>query len=264
MAGFLYFLPGVQTGSLAAARAAGIGYAFGPSVTSVGVTRGPDGSPGCVVADAQRVPTVGYHPDRQKWRIVPGSAAWVGYCHLDKEPLPGPEDLIRPPEDLVRGHPVLLGDGRRWIVPIVRGVVEEDGQPIGYCALPRSIDWDDAGKRIDGGVLPAYEALWNAAAKWFDLRCSLDVEERKKLLEETWAGESALLGLTTNYAIGKAEAGILHLLNDRNEFDVLNAMIDEPGRCAIKKKEGPAGSSTSDGPPAATPATDPPSPTFGP
>lgn len=262
MAGFLYYLPGRSTASVADARAAGLGYALGESITSVHAAHGPDGASGCVLAAAKRVPLVGYYADRQRWRKVPGSPAWMGYFH--DEPLPGPADLVREAGEVLRGHPVMLGDGRSWIVPIVRGVTEQEGQALGYCAVPRSIDWDDEGKRIDGGVVPAYEALWNAAAQWFDLRCSPDDEERKKLLEESWANESALLGLAVNYAIGKAEAGVLRLLNDRNEFEVLDAMIDEPGRRAIKKKEGPAGPSTSGGPAASTEATSPPSPTSGP
>ncbi len=152
-----------------------------------------------------------------------------------------------------------MGDGRQWTVPIVRGVQEQDDQLVGYANVPRTVDWDETGKRIVGEVVPQYEDLWAAATKWFDAKTAADLTEGAAMLEDVITAEVALCGIRTNYRIDKAEVGLLKLLDDVTEWAVCDAMIDWPSwQTFLKKKRAQGTSSTAAGPPAGTPATDQP------
>jgi hypothetical protein len=260
MAGFLYFIPGAKTSVLP--EKMGLGYAFEPgSLLQRRECTGPGEVRGVLLADGRYCPSerCKYAPQEQRWRNVPGTACHVGMW-VDSPP--GPEDLAL--DSQLDGHVVALGDGHPWLAPVVRGVrEEEDGALLHYVTVSRRIDWDEEGNRITGEVVPERAALWQAAARWYDLKVSAEVaEERATLFGEIVTGEAALVGLAANYRIGRAEASLLQLLDEANEIAILNAMIDWPSwERYLKKKQAHAISLTDDGPPAATAATDPASQT---
>jgi len=260
MAAFLYYLPGLRAAGRQQIERAGLGHAFDDSCSAASreVSAGPDGQAGVVVADAHRLgQTVGYFADRQAWRRVPGSTAWVGH-YLGA--LPGPDDLARPEERRLDGHPVRLGDGRIWIVPIVRGVKERDGEPVPYVPLPRRIGCDEDGRTVFRGVIAEHQGLWEAAGRWWDF-----TEAAGPSATIAWDEivTIALAGLAGNYRLRLAvEADLLGLFSQPNVREVCDAMIDLPGwKRWLKKKEASGGSSTADGSPDSPRDTDRVSPT---
>ena len=113
---FLYYFPGLNGKPTAEQiAAAGLSYALGDGarVTYCGCRGGPDDGSGQVVAAGQA--EVGYYPEKQRWQKIPGQNVFVG---MDKEKPPGPDDLIR--RDALDGHPVELGDGQLWSIPVAR------------------------------------------------------------------------------------------------------------------------------------------------
>ena len=253
---FLYYLPESTSGlTLAALVERGLGYAFeaGREISKREVTTGPGATPkpGGLVSHCPAGSLL-YLPDKQVWRRVPGTEAWVGH---DKASLPGPDDLAR--GELLDGHHVRLGDGRLWQVPAARRIAEVDDTIAQYSGVPRVIDWDAEGKRVYGDVVPAYRALWAAACGWFDAKLGVDTDaERAEILEASVAEEYALAGLAANYRLWKPEAGLLSLLTDTTEVNVLDALIDWPSwEKFLKKKQAAATSNTEPGVSADSPDT---------
>lgn len=263
MPAFLYYLPGRGLGFTPKdAAGVGLGYALEGELHTRQCFAGPDGGKGLLVGEAQSCPAarVGYFQDEQRWRRVPGSPAWAGM--FVQEP-PGPADCAR--ARMLDGHPVLLGDGNTWQIPIARALADDQEPPACYCALPRTIDWNDQGERITGEVLPRYRALWDAAALWFDAKSAAELEERMAICRDVITREVALTAIAGNYRIGKAEAGMLGLLTEACEIEVCNALIDWPAwERYLQKKTGPDTSSSTAGPPADIAPTGPPLPTCSP
>jgi len=269
MAGFLYYLPGTKRNEVNAEllRKLGLGHLLDDPagttfrLTMTEVARGPgEGRAGLVAGDPRRVTggRIGFYPQEQAWRAVLGSAgrAWVGY-YLEQQPRP--EELAR--AGALDGHSLLLNDGQRWVIPVIRGVSEEEDQLVGYCAAPRLVDWDEKGERVAGEVVPRYRKFWELACLWFDLARGRALGE---MIPETLEAldDLPVLALATNYAVSKTEIGMLGLLTTDLERRVCQVVIDWPTWLEhLRKKAGAAGSSTCDGPAAATGGTGRPSPT---
>lgn len=266
MVGLLYYLPQQTRGiTLADIKAAELGYAFEERFTPCEVRGGPDKSGGVIVADDRGVPghQIGYYPDQQEWRKIPGIEAWVG-CYREAHPTPA--DLAR--TRMLNGHLVRLGDNQDWLIPVARGQIETDNQELRwYVALPEVIGIDDAGNWEPGAVLPQYAELWEIANRWWNIQGEATAEKEADETAESvtvrfdFAGvnDAALSALATNYRMGKAEVVLLGLFNRRCLYDILNALVDIPTiEEFLKKKEEVDGSPTADGLPDLTPATAPP------
>jgi len=254
MAGFLYFIP---QGASPADRG-GLSYALGKSLESRKCLAGPDKNAGTMLADPARVPAdlVGYYPERQTWRQIPGSTCWVGFTN-DKPPTP--TDLAR--AEQLRGHMVTLSDGNEWLIPVARALRETEGGEIinGGCVLPTMVDVNASGEWVVGVVHPKHAKLWDAACAWLPALTGAVEDAGQFTFDMADALDAALVALGTNYAVGKIEAAMLGLFDDQRVFGVLGAVIDLPTFAAWHKKKAaqqsqaaPAGSNIDAGPSADT------------
>lgn len=260
MSCFLYFLHAGGGVGLADFEAAGIGYAWPDQRTKRETLKGPGGTAqGVVVADA-RLPAdrVGFWPDRQTWSKVPGSTAWCGY-YTDEPPTP--EELLR--AEPLPGHRVELADGRPWLVPVARGVAE-DGW---YHTLPRQSVLDESGQWTRGDVVAKYGRLWETACQWWDALNAATVESAgdaaRLVFDFAGIHDAAVVALSANYRLGRIEAALLGIFDDRCVRRVLDALVDWPTLEEFAKKKieadrQAAGSSSEPGKPADSQATDQP------
>lgn len=248
MAGLLYYLPGKSEHVvLADLAAAGLGYAFERELIARGVQRGPEGQGvGVVVADPRLTESkLGYWPEKQSWRKVPGLEAWVGFYPDDR---PQPVELLR--RQVVPGHEVELADGRHWLIPVARAAVEEQDEIVGYqSALPETTAIDDNGHWVRGGLLPRYDELWALALRWWDALTKAGADQSAEAAETNrvefdFAGvmDGALIALAANYRIGKADVALLGLFDEQRAIAILNALVDWPTfKRWVQKKTAAAG-----------------------
>jgi hypothetical protein len=278
MSSFLYYLPAVATQAALpqAIKERGLTYA---SETSRPQTRechrGPDGHAGFVVT-AGESEQLGYYPDKQTWRRIPGTdpaaGAWLGWKSDAK---PAPEDLLR--KTPLDGHAVTLADERSWLAPIARAWLDDD-EPTFRVALPQRSVLKDDGSWDVGSVLPRYERLWSVAQAFWDRwngavdsaaeGAGEEAENVQAILTFDGLHEAAITALQANYRIGPAECDSLGILTELHCVSILQALIDWPAiQKWLKKKaasETPASSSSPAGPAATLAATGPASPTSGP
>ena len=252
---FLYFLPGEpKPPDRERIAAAGLEYAFDDLAEMVAGTisgnGGPDGQAGVVIVAKRTDGRVGYYPDAQTWRKIPGSDAWIGYVTDDR---PKPADLLR--SKVIDGHEVELGDGHRWLVPIASQATEENGEYTGnVCALTVGLTRDTDGRWVRGEVAPKYRSLWNLAEPcWDALVRGVEGALRDSLPAQ---GEAAVAVLSGNYRLSDTEVDLLGLLDDQNVTEILLALVDWPTVTELLKKTADtaaATSSTDAGPPDSTP-----------
>jgi len=266
----LYFFPNQGAGVDAAAfAAAGLAHAWPEGKAHKRETqRGPNGSQGVIVAhQSTPMEQVTYNADKQTWRHVPKSDAWCGFW---TDQPPGPEQFAR--DELLDGHPVLLGDGNHWQVPKTRVWIEENGQPVYAPQLPTRTTLDDDGNWQPGQVIAQYAELERVAVAWWDVRHEAEPDEddpSRITFDFPGANDAALVALAANYRLGRNEVGMLGLFDNRTPAAVLDAVVDWPTLRAwliedAKKKTAkeadhpPAGSSSEPGSSADSPATNPP------
>ena len=263
MAGLLYFLPGQGRGiGLEEIKTLGLGYAFDRKPTTPGVQRGPDGKAGILLADPRCVPEhrIKFYPDQQTWRRIPSIDAWVGLYTDDR---PKPNDLIR--QKTLPGHWVELGDGEEWLIPIARGLLEQEDGLVWYQALPEITTIDDEGDWIRAGVRPQYALLWQIALDWWDQIAGLEESDEQEpedkvrlVFDFERVSDAALTALRTNYRVNRAEIALLAVFDDASKREILDALVDRPTmREFLRKKVAAAGSNSGAGPAADTPPTDP-------
>lgn len=145
----------------------GLGGAFGDrQPTARRTTRGPDGQAGLVLGDARamgKLP-IGYYPDDQHWTEIDRGEGepplWIGW---HKEHPPGPASLLR--DDALPGADVVMGDGQKWRIPIVRRWSDEDERT--YCQLPQQVRKTAAGW-MPAGVMREHRALWEISNRYFN------------------------------------------------------------------------------------------------
>ena len=236
----LYFVPGAKRSiTYAEVCALSIGHAFEGRFAASEVFDGPTGTAGVVLShDALRwLPA--FYRERQTWRSVPGSTAWVG--RYDDLPLE-PAHLLR--RDALRGHLVTLADGQEWQIPVARGASEREGELVCYVNLPQYTEVDDAGEWREGAIVPRYAELWQHACDWWDTLRGARVEGEG---DETQAGlsfaglhDAALAALAANYRLGKPEASLLRLFTKPHAVEVLKALVDWPTVAEFLKKKAEA------------------------
>jgi len=149
MSSFYYWVPGGRPGITSQdLAAAGLGYAI-TQPTARGCDSGPDSQRGVVVCHGEnRDGKLGFFPDKQTWRKIPGKDVWVGWYN----DLPTVEDLAR--ETQITGEWVRLGDGQLWLVPMARRWAAMDDTLVWDYNLPCKLSLDDDGKWVPGDVLP--------------------------------------------------------------------------------------------------------------
>jgi len=243
---FFYFIPNAGNGfSLDDARALGLGDVLAASMHHRQCD-GPGGRHGVIVARSDAIASVkvGYWPDAQTWRRLPGAAeakeVWLGY---DTESPPGPAELIRA-GPLLPGHQLELADGRNWLVPVA---IQAAGPPLQFTrALPAIMDLSEAGEWVPGDVLPVYRFLWEIATDWFDAKAALGqhvVEENPagqfedERFTDRWIFDAAVKVLSVHYHVGNLEVAMLKLFSSTAGMEVLDHLIDEPGYRAIVEAE---------------------------
>lgn len=242
----------------------GLRYALPGEFAEREVRDGPGLMPGKIVAASSANP-FGYYPDRQTWRkcLRPEGASevWIG---INNELPPTPKDLLR--DDAIDGHPVTLGDGNTWSIPIARKYITDDAGRIlgGGPALRRRLARDESGAWTRGEVVAKYARLWEIACRRHDQLLATSDEDDGEPILITAAADDAVTILATNYRVGPDEIEMLGLLDDDLLLEILHATIDTPTLIEWTKKKSaqpPDGSPTEPGPPAESPSTGPPSPT---
>lgn len=248
MPGFIYYIPGRDSGLTPAdVVPLGLSYALDGPLASVGCKTGPDRRGGVLAALAASVPSerLGYHPDKQTWRKIPGTELWVGMYPTEPPDL---QSLAR--KQQIEGHQVKMADGRRWLVPLSRAWIEEDGELRYLEKLPRHSVLDDDGRWRTGDVLGRFAALWRLAVRWEEAWWKSVVEIAGGEEEEGDSSvkvefefddlhESAIEVLGYNYRIGPAEADLLGLLTWGISREIMLALVDMPTRQAWFKKNWP-------------------------
>jgi len=207
MAPFLYFVPQSSPVKFDDLAALGIAYAFdGPQITQVTCRAGPGDTGGRVLAAGDQ-PLIGFHPDRQTWRQIPDSPAWLGY---DPNALPGPDDLKRPAQTCI--YSALLGDGKSWLVPT--GVFEDGESP-----LPKVREIQDDGS-IKRRPATRFEPIYLAADKIRShIKNQEDISDR-----EEW--DICVAALQLNYRVSDLEITALQLLDDQSVINIIYALVD--------------------------------------
>lgn len=272
MASFLYYVPGGKRG-IRVADVPELAYAFEVGLLSHDIVAdGLDGGAGVIIAErgfpAERL---GYYPDRQTWRRVPGTRYHVG---VDRERMPRPEELAR--QRPVNGHLVRLADGREWLVPMaIQHVVTEQDEYVGRSsALPTSATLDDDGRWVAGEPLAKYAQLWEIACAWWDQVMAgvlSQVPEEQNAGTGEWDSgsgkeqsgerpsdmtvsfaferlmESACEVLAVNYRVGPAEISMLRLLDEQTATAMLQAAVDWPTLMRWLEKKTAAGRSSTSG-----------------
>jgi hypothetical protein len=272
---FQYYVPGIGAENVDVALILRLGLEevffdctgrdFEEAVIRTPVAKGPDGSSGAIFApvpvDRSISPLAGYHPDRQTWVEI-AAGYWLG---SETDNPPSPESLRR--RHITRGLDLELGDGRVWTAPTIRA-------PNGRCYLPSTWGVDSEGQFRET-ILPDYESYWEMAGEVWDL-CFGKTECD---YADSFGYAARALGL--NYRVGPHEVSRLGLLSSANYLQVFKTVIDgqlieefiespagqaalqevfqnPPAEAAEKKRdEPPPDGSTSPGPEADSPTTDP-------
>lgn len=276
MSGLLYYLPaGVLTPEqFVASRARAFGPA--PLIEQRGVTGGPDGGDGVILAVGPHDGRVAYLKDAQDWQPAPapqcaagptaGTAPswWLGF---DRASPPTPADLARP--EMLRGRAVALGDGRDWTIPAARLWVEQECAAVPVNGLPQQLALANQGG-LTMLPLPQWRPLSDAGMRvWSGLQFS---EKRISInlpLDDEWT--IAIDALAANYRLGAEEVSALGLVTTSNLASILLALVDFDGFLAVlnaleeaaSKKDHAgtsAGSVTASGETDSRPATPPASP----
>jgi hypothetical protein len=220
MAGCLYFVPCEAANREAVlARCPALAYALpdGEAVALRGCVAGPGGQSGTLAAVASRPPRLDL--TAQRWEKMAGAAGdpWLG---LEAAARPGPDDLRRR-RPCVETHPVVLGDGRAWDVPVVRLAT-------GDCALPAVLRLD-AGGAVRKELAPEHQRL-------FDMAEAVVLTEVGRAVgdPQTPAADPALLmalaeaALGLHYRVARWEIAALGLLTTANARDIADAVCDGP------------------------------------
>ncbi len=181
--------------------------------------RGPGDKSGCMLyyqTPSGDIPRrAGYYPSEQSWTPVgDGSLLWIG---VDTAEPPKPEEMARKKRH--NGYWVELGDGNKWLVPVIR-------RPDDSTELPADMVWDSAGRLIKP-IKAAYQAYWNetaeVAAYFFE-----DAE-----LSEGRALELAIRALSLNYRYDRTAHNILRAVDTATWPLVIGCTVDLPKSDAL-------------------------------
>ncbi len=210
---FLYFIIGI-TGSPSREKCvavSGLDYAFpaGESFT----TREMNGALGAgVLAACGEGGPLEHNPETHDWSKI-SECVWLGMPR-DKTQRPGPDDLARA-ERCLDGYPVMLGDGKKWNVPVIRFL-------FGNTQLPRFLTV------VDGDV------KWLVKPEFTELFAMAESLVQKVFVDgESESDPAAILrfcamALGVNYRIGPYEVAALGLIDSENVRLISDAALDGP------------------------------------
>lgn len=218
---FLYFLPRNMAVAIRGTDLQPDHPLYGESLQCATQMNGPGGENGMIFHRAvtgDDVFPLSYGGELQTWIKFEREGRTTQYVGMWNDRQPGPADLER--KELLRGHPVKLGDERLWTVPVVGPA---------HSLLPQSYDFLTKSLQIRKQWLPLFKESEKWVGDWKD----------NSLLE---ALDFSLLCLKANYLIGEAEATLLGLMGDDNWLQV---MWVATGLKDFKdKKEADAGKTT--------------------
>jgi len=238
MSGFLYYVPQSQSKASAknAMSEASVELAFVEGLASNHTAKGPDNGGGFVLGPAPGPNAV--NRDVQEWMPAPGKRYWVGVARSDP---PKPCELAR--DEQLPGHPVKLGDGNEWLIPVARRYVTMDGDSGWIRALPRSLKVNDEGHWEPGDVIAQYRPLWEEVLRVQELFQRNARGDRSALADLDFDTEAALvvLALKANYFVDVVEASLLQLVDTKVFVPVMEALSDMPGFKELEKKAQASG-----------------------
>lgn len=214
---FLYFVEGLagnpaRVDVLRACEFLAYAFPAGESFSSCECARGPGDGAGVLCAHGDGS-GLRYSVETHAWTRI-GEKVWLG---APREPgdRPGPDDLLRrrvSPDSM----PIVMADGRSWLVPTVRFVNGNTGLP---CVL--TLDSKTGGVRRR--VRNEYRALYELA----DEISAATLEGRGPNLEDAELVVFVGLALAVNYRLGPCEAAVLELIDTENVRDVAAVALDE-------------------------------------
>jgi hypothetical protein len=149
--------------------------------------------------------------------LAGGGRPWLGF---ETASPPGPGDLLREVH-CTENHPVTLGDGNSWGIPVVRRY------PSGT-ALPQVIVLGKRGP--EARIKREYETLYQLAVALAD---DLYGDGEAKL-DAGALLVMASLALAVNYRLGPDEISALELLDTQNAQEIAGAIIDRPSLLKLR------------------------------
>jgi hypothetical protein len=216
-------------------RLAGLGYAIEERIVYRSCDKGPDGQKGNTVCwdnDGR----LGYFPERQVWRRVPGCDVW---CGCDAEDKPKPADLAR--AEQISGEWITLDDGNQWLAPKARRWCELDDRLLWDYNLPRRMTLNDDGLWVPGGVKPRYERLWQLANDYEASYSAAMAEAGEDDSVVRFVFEEidtlAIGALQINYRVGPVELDMLGVYDQAVRQRIIDVLLDNATWVSwIKKK----------------------------
>ena len=218
MAGFLYYVPGMQSLATPLSALAHLG----KSLSQRGVfSKGPDGGGGLLLARGARgMPAMKIDLERQDWTEAAGAGFWLA---TEWGGAPGPFDLVR--REPIGGHFVTLADGNDWLVPTARSDVRQ-------IDLPRSLRLGPNGEWVSE-TLPEFLSFCDRVEAAHDcFREMLKAQREYRAIDQTVPDADlialAIEGLAINYHVSAQEVSVLGLLTSANIHSIIGALFDWP------------------------------------
>lgn len=221
----LYFLPGETTSGPTVLEKYDLPHLVGSHLESIAVRgAGPDGSPGMVVSTAScQAGTLGYYPDKQEWRACPGSA-WIGW---QTDAPPQPRDLVREDNDVIATYDMVMGDGKKWQIPVIQRAAEAAVTP----ALDGNLGWDHKTQQMIIAAKRDQHKYYEAAARLFNWTVERGVKDYSDILKDIATCMSAL------YRIGYPEIIGLQICSQKNLDEIVVRLLGI--EFMIEKKKTP-------------------------
>lgn len=235
MGAIIYYIPGASAVSRAGIEKAGLGYTLPKDTGTPEYTttqKGPDGAFGALFLfqGKDKVDLVQLAQET-KWEQIPHTKCWFGY---DKNNPPKPQDLKR--VSVRESYAVMLSDGNKWDVPIIRHVdnttelpkqLKHDGEKwLAVSLRPEHLDlFERAGQVWDEYITPLMETDDSAD----------DDEAIEISLTNGW--DFAVDALALNYRISIAEVSLLGLFDSTTASQAALAAIDWFTWCDYDKKK---------------------------
>lgn len=240
----LYYFPGRQGGGFFRAALSGVPdrmQARFLTHTRQDGSPGPDGGRGLLVTWQEGV-LLQYAPASQRWQRC--GDHWRG-VRTDYQP----EELAKasPPS---QGYSILLGDGRRWVIPVALADAPNYD-------IPWSERLDNDG-RLTRAVSPEYADVCRVARTLWER-----MEQNGRLhMEDDDLRRASTIALSVNYRLDLDDCLFLGLFTSESYIAIARALLDLPAlEEMLRSPKAPAAPSASSGGAASSDTTVLPSPT---